>query len=224
MVDVIGRPAGDVLSRVVRVTLSGQEFRLPLRSIRFNREWKAQLDAQTTGIVDALVDAGDDWEKVVTQLTQDLTPFIDLLASYAPDVLSRDAIEDMEPDPSMDVINACREVWLAANPLVGIGIEALTAEISANAGSVPTSSLQPSTDGPTTTSSLGSPMSSSSPTSTLPPTASDSATRTRSTHASKRPGSARSSPTTRRRTTAGGTAPRKPNGSARSQAQPSRPQ
>lgn len=145
-----GRPAGDLLSRVVRVTLSGQEFVLPVRSIRFNREWKQQLDTSTAHSVDALRNAGDDWEKLLTQLARDVDPFIDLLASYAPEVLSRETIETIEPDPSLDVIAACREVWLAASPLVDMGLKALTDDLTPAApspGSRPTSSPRPSTAG-----------------------------------------------------------------------------
>lgn len=138
-----GRPAGDILSRVVRIKLGGQEFALPVRSIKANREWKQQLDLQTAGIVDALTKAGEDWQTILTRLESDVDPFIDLLVSYAPTILSRELIEEIEPDPSMDVIAACQEVWLAATPLLATGIEALKAISETSTGSAPTSSPPP---------------------------------------------------------------------------------
>lgn len=197
------RPAGDILGRVIRITLSGQEFRLPVRSIKANREWKAKLDAESAGVVNALVEAGDDWEKVLAALQQDVEPFIDLLVSYAPDVLSRDAIEEMEPDPSRDVIDACREVWLAASPLVGIAVESLMADL-VTSGSPPTSSPPPSTAGSTMTWRPDSPTSSSSTTSTPPRTESGTGAPPTSTNGYSPSEPEPSTPTTPRRSSVGG--------------------
>ena len=138
------RPPQDVIGREVHITLGGQQFVLPVRSIKANREWKAELDARTAGAVDALVKADDeqDWAQVLMRLSSDPDPFIDLLVSYAPAVLSRELIEDIEPDATMDVINACREVWLAATPLLATTVAIMeTLTTLPDASSEPTSSL-----------------------------------------------------------------------------------
>ena len=138
------RPPMDVIGREVHITLGGQGFVLPVRSIKRNREWKAELDARTAAAVDALTRAGDDenWSQVLLRLSSDPDPFIDLLVSYAPNVLSRELIEDIEPDATMDVITACREVWLAATPLLAttVAIMETMTEPTPSAGSEPTSS------------------------------------------------------------------------------------
>lgn len=199
--EAVGRPAGDILSRVVRIRLSGQEFVLPVRSIRFNREWKAGLEAQSAGVIDELTSAGNDWERIAGVLVQDIEPYIDFLVSYAPDVLTRDAIEEMEPDPSMDVITACREVWLAATPLAAIAIGNMKAQIEtmlASDGLPLTSSQPPSTDGDPTTWRIDSPTNSSSGTTTLPTTGIETGARRTSTNGSSQSEPEPSSPTTAR--------------------------
>jgi hypothetical protein len=153
VIDVPTRPAGDVLGRVVRVRLGGQEYVLPVRSIRANREWKAQLDALTAAKVEAVTlvegDSVSQLEQILSILDHDdIDKLIDLLLSYdtAGVLPSREAIEDLEPDASLDVMSACREVWRAASPLVDTVLGAMERTLRPT-GSMPTSSPRPSTAG-----------------------------------------------------------------------------
>ncbi len=145
------RSAEDVLSRSVRVTIGGQEYVLPVRSMRANREWKQRLDATTSGLLSALEASEDDLSAIYAALAAQADDLIDLLVSYAPDVLpSRDEIEDIEPDASMDVLAAVREVWRAANPLVAMSLEAMAG-------------IQPTPDSPFSPPSSGRPRSTAGP-------------------------------------------------------------
>lgn len=112
------RDPEDVLAGVVRVSLGGVGYVLPVRSIRANREWKSALEAGTAAVAQRLVEAGGDLPAVLEAAEEGIEPLIDALVSYAPSVLSKDVIESIEPDASMDVIAALSEVWRAASPLV----------------------------------------------------------------------------------------------------------
>lgn len=147
MIDVFAeRPAGDILSRVVRVTLGGQEYALPVRSIRANREWKQQLDAEIAGLINGLDAAGDDYAAILGMLAGQTDALLTMLLSYDESGVlpTREAIEELEPDASVDVLNAVREVWRAANPLVAMTVERVT---SLTTPSPPTSSPPPPTAG-----------------------------------------------------------------------------
>lgn len=149
------RPAEDILSRSIRFTIGDVEYVVPVRSIAANREWKTRLDDSTAGLLSALEGAGDDLGVVYGALASQIDVLIDLLISYAPTLIpSRDEIEAIEPDATMDVLAACREVWRAANPLVAVGIDLLTAsEPTPDApSSPPTSGRRKSTAGSRTTS------------------------------------------------------------------------
>lgn len=148
MLDVIAptRSAEDILSRVVRVKLGGQTYELSVRSIRANREWKANLDARFASLVAGL-DAADDRVALFELLSHQVDDLIELLTAYdtAGVLPSRDDIEGIEPDVSVELVAAVREVWRAANPLVATGIDRLTPTAPS---SPPTSSQPVSITGP----------------------------------------------------------------------------
>jgi hypothetical protein len=141
------RPAGDVLSRVVRVTLGGQTYELPVRSIKANREWKAALDQQTQAFLSGLEGSGDDVSTIFGLLSGQADTLIDLLLSYdtAGVLPTREAIENIEPDASQDIVAACREVWRAASPLVVTSMTSFLAAITESDSSPPTSTPAPPT-------------------------------------------------------------------------------
>lgn len=118
------RSASDILGRVVRVTLGGQDYALPVRSIRANREWRASLDARTASLLGGLTEAGNDKADIFAVLAGQVDLLIDMLVSYdTSGVLpTREAIEDFEPDASVDVLTAVREVWAASSPLVATAL------------------------------------------------------------------------------------------------------
>jgi hypothetical protein len=144
MLDLIGtgRPAGDILSRVVRFSLGGKTYVLPVRSIKANREWLATLNNQTAGILSGLESAGDNIPALFSLLANQVEPLIEILLSYdtAGVLPSKDEIETIEPDCSMDILAAVREVWRAANPLVVNAVEVTTAEAPTSDSLEPTSS------------------------------------------------------------------------------------
>jgi hypothetical protein len=142
-----GRPAGDILSRVVRFSLGGQTYELPVRSIKANREWKAALDQRTQAFLSGLESSGDDMASIFGLLAGQADTLIDLLLSYdTVGVLpTREAIEDIEPDASHDIVAACREVWRAASPLVVTSMTTLMREIETSVSSPPTNTPQPPT-------------------------------------------------------------------------------
>lgn len=143
MIDVFTgvRPAGDILSRVVRFSLGGTEYVLPVRSIKANREWKATLDERTTGLLSGLEASGNDLSAIFGLLAAQIDDLIDMLLAYdTTDVLpTKDAIESIEPDASLDVLQAVREVWRAANPLVDTTMQSLMETIPEPDSSPPTS-------------------------------------------------------------------------------------
>lgn len=148
MLDLLGngRPAGDILSRTVRVTLGGTEYALPVRSIKANREWIAQVNSQTVALLKGLDTSGDDLGALMGLLGGQIDPLLDLLIAYDhTNVLpSKDEIEAIEPDASVDVLQAVQGVWRAANPLVGTAIASMTmGEALASDSSAPTSSPRP---------------------------------------------------------------------------------
>lgn len=153
MLDVIAkRPAEDLIGRVVRVTLGGQTYELPVRSIRANREWKAGLDARLSAVLSRIEssDAADDARAaLVAALSSQLDDLIEMLIAYdTSGVLpTREAIEDIEPDATLDIVRAVREVMRAASPLVVTALDRVTATQS-SPSSPPTSSRPVSITGP----------------------------------------------------------------------------
>jgi hypothetical protein len=138
---VLTRPAEDVLSRVVRITLGGTEYQLPVRSIRANRDWKERLDSTTTGLLTALDVSEDDLAAIYAALASQTDSLIDLLLSYDNSGVlpTRDELEAIEPDVSLDVLAAVREVWRAANPLVAKSLELISSLATAPDSSPPSS-------------------------------------------------------------------------------------
>jgi hypothetical protein len=150
------RPAEDILSRSIRFTLGGVDYVLPVRSIAANRDWKTHLDDSTSALLSSLDAAGDDLATVYGALSSQVDVLIDLLIEYAPTLLpTRDEIEQIEPDATSDVLDALREVWRAANPLVAISLDAMTPlEEPTPTSSPPTSGRRKSTAGSRTTSKV----------------------------------------------------------------------
>lgn len=152
MIDVYGpvtRPAEDILSGVIRVKLGDKVYVLPVRSMRANREWLTDLDARTAMLLGQVDVSGDDLSRIYSLLAGQPDTLFDLLLSYdtAGVLPSRAEIEALEPDASLDLVAAVREVWRAANPLVGMAVAAATIGQSASDSSAPTSSSPPSTTG-----------------------------------------------------------------------------
>lgn len=150
------RSAEDILGRTIHIVLGGTPYTLPVRSIKANREWKASLDGELAGMLtgieamESMTEVAEVMNTLVREIDDMVGRLIDLLVSYdTSGVLpSRDAIEEIEPDASADVLEACREVWRAANPLVVGALSAIaTLEPPTSASSLPTNTPPPSTAG-----------------------------------------------------------------------------
>lgn len=146
------RPAGDILSRVVRVVLGGREYQLPVRSIKGNREWLEQLGAATIDVA-SQIDRADSGARAAADLYAALIAqapaLLDALIAYdtAGVLPSKDEIEAIEPDCTHEIVAAVGEVWRAANPLVVTALRNLAA-IQESGSSERTSSPATPTAGP----------------------------------------------------------------------------
>lgn len=141
MLDILGpRPAEQVVSRTVRITLAGESYELPVLSIRANRAWKDQLNAKTAGLLSAL-DETEELPAVLSLLASQAPDLVEMLCAYDADGLlpDADAILDIRPDPSLEILDAVREVWRVANPLVGTALAAVATEMTTSPSSLPTS-------------------------------------------------------------------------------------
>ena len=147
MLDLFGsRPADQMVARVVRITLAGASYELPVLSMRENREWKEQLNARTAASLDAVKDT-EDLATVLRLLTEQTDEMLDLLYLYdLTNVLpQREEIESVRPDPSLDVMNAVRAIWRAANPGLGIAEQTVADAMPTSPSSPPTSTPPAST-------------------------------------------------------------------------------
>lgn len=117
------RSAEAILSRTVRVVLNDTEYVLPVLRIAGNRRWKAELDAATIGLVEGLEAGGNDIAAILGIFGSQTDLLLDLLLSYDVDHVlpSREVIEETAYD--VELVQAVREVWRAANPLAVTGVE-----------------------------------------------------------------------------------------------------
>lgn len=156
MLDVFApRPAGDVLSRSVRITLGDTEFVLAVLFVAGNERWLAALNAKFDGLTDRLVAAGRDTAAIYNALGDQPDDLIELLISYDTDGGRRPGVLPSAPEIKeltyeTDLLIAAREVWRAASPLVVMRVAEglrLMDEAQTSASSLPTSSPPTSTRG-----------------------------------------------------------------------------
>jgi hypothetical protein len=195
------RSATDILAGVIRVSLGGTVYELPVLPRAASRAWLESLDSRFAVLAQELEAAGNDTPAIMARLVAEADALYEMLLAYdqAGVLPTREAIDAIATDT--EILRAVLEVWRAVNPLA-----ATVAETSVQ---TPTPSLERRTTQPTPTagdpesSSTSSPTSSSSSTSTPPRTASSSTPAPSSNGSSKPSGSAPSSPTTRASTAAG---------------------
>lgn len=148
MIDLFstGRPAGDLLSRTVRVHFGGAEYELPVLTIAGNRRWKAQLDGSVTGLLSALETSGDDYHAILAAIGSQTDALLELLYAYdSSHVLpERASLEEVAYED--ELLAAVREVWRAANPLVVTTVQAM-AEIPNKDSLTPSNGPRPRTAG-----------------------------------------------------------------------------
>lgn len=118
----VRRPVEEILAGRIRLRIGDQYYTLPTLSLRKNREWKENLDAQLTDLLSGLQHAENNIPLVLDLLTAAPDKLLDLLIAYdSTNVLpTRDELEDLLNEA--DLIRLVMEVWAAANPLVAIGL------------------------------------------------------------------------------------------------------
>jgi hypothetical protein len=199
------RSASDILAGVIRVSLGGRVFELPVLPRAASRAWLENLDSRFADLAIDLEAAGNDAPVIMARLVAEADALYDMLLSYdqAGVLPPRAEIDAVATDT--EILRGVLEVWRAVNPLAATVAE--TTE-PPERGS-PTPSPRPPTMPPTPTagtpdtSSASSPTSSSSSTSTPARTASSERARRNTNGSSKRSASARCSPTTTGNTPAG---------------------
>jgi hypothetical protein len=202
------RSAADILAGVIRVSLGGLTYTLPVLSRKAAREWLESLDRRFAALAVDLEKAGNDTPTILTRLISEASGLLDMLYQYdvaAGGILPpRTDLEDNATDT--EILRAVLEVWRAVNPLadtlVEMGEQEAVPPTDGTRLAQLTTPPRPTGGDPTT--STTSPTSSSSPTS-MPRRTASSETRARSSNgSSKRSASARASSTTSGRTRAGG--------------------
>lgn len=120
------RSIEDILFERVRLIIGGEVYDLPALVIEDNERWKASLEAELTGMLQALNEAGDDVSNIVAALTGEPARLIALLRSYDKSNLLPDDDTLRRSMTPLSLLRAVLEVWRAANPLVDIGLVGVT--------------------------------------------------------------------------------------------------
>jgi hypothetical protein len=142
------RSMEDILFERVRLIIGGEVYDLPALVIEKNEAWKASLETDLAGMLEALDEAGNDVMGIVTALTGEPARLIGLLRSYdVTGVLPDDETIRASVTP-MGLFRAVLEVWRAANPLVDIGLAGMSmTALPPSVPPTPTSASRPSTAG-----------------------------------------------------------------------------
>lgn len=137
------RSAEDIFAGHVRLVLGGEEFVVPVRSRKANREWLVALDGRLAALLDSL-EVLDDEAEVLALLFGATDAFLDALLSYdAEGVLPpRETIDERATD--IEIMTAVMEVWRAAHPLAAIALG-----LAPSVPSTPSPASTPSPPAPT---------------------------------------------------------------------------
>lgn len=119
------RDPADVLAGRIRLTLAGQEYVLPVLTIRENEAWQQELELGMAPILAA----GDDLEQILAVIQQFSGRLMEFIRSYdkhgiLPD--QGDWEKDIYPN---ELLKAVMEVRLAADPTLGYVIADLSRQV-----------------------------------------------------------------------------------------------
>lgn len=148
MLDSFGSPrtVDDVLSGRLRVTLGGEVYDLPVRSIASNRRWVESLDAGMGSLLRAVSAAGEDYQAIASALMGvGAEELLDLVVAYDESHVlpSKDDLEEVvKPHEALLAVVGIRRVQ---NPLADAGLAAASSAIAGMPSPEPTSS--PRTNG-----------------------------------------------------------------------------
>jgi hypothetical protein len=157
----------DVIAGRIRLTLGGEEYVLPTKTIEQNEEWQAQINRQLLSLLNAAADPKSSDQDMVRLLFAMGPEMIDLLVSYDQDTIPAKDVIRAKAQPH-EVIRAVATIWANANPLVGAGIAGGTTPTPAGPTSAPSRPSRPPTAGSRGRSASRSRTRSSSTTSTPP--------------------------------------------------------
>lgn len=129
------RSIEDILFERVRLIIGGEVYDLPALVIEDNERWKASLEAELTGMLNALNDSGDDLSKIVAALTGEPGRLVGLLRSYDKTGILPDDDTLRASMTPLGLLRAVLEVWRAANPLVDIGLVGVTMDAASTSES-----------------------------------------------------------------------------------------
>ena len=190
------RSAADILAGVVRVSLGGRIFELPVLPRAASRAWLSNLDSRFADLATELEAAGNDTPAIMARLVAEADALYDMLLSYDQHGVLPPKAEIDALATDTEILRAVLEVWRAVNPLAATVAETTTESRNPTPSVEPPTTPPPRTAGPPDTSSASSPTSSSSSTSTPAATGSSEAAPPISSEWSRPSESAPSSPTT----------------------------
>lgn len=123
------RSSADILAGVVRVSLGGTVYELPVLPRAASRAWLESLDTRFAALAAELEAAGNDAPMIMTRLVAEADALYDMLLSYDQHHVlpSREDIDATATDT--EILRAVLEVWRAVNPLAATVAEASSAEI-----------------------------------------------------------------------------------------------
>lgn len=114
------RSAADIIAGLVRVSLGGMEYELPVLPRASSRQWINSLNDRFAALAAELDQAGNDTPQILTRLVAESDGLYDMLLSYdASHVLPpREEIDELATDA--EILRSVIEVWRAVNPLADI--------------------------------------------------------------------------------------------------------
>jgi hypothetical protein len=131
------RSATDVLAGVVRVSLGGRVFEIPVLPRGASRRWLESLDARFASLANDLEQAGSDTPAIMVRLVAEADGLYEMLLAYdragASVLPDRADIDEVATDT--EILRAVLEVWRAVNPLA--------ATVAQMSDETPTVSLSP---------------------------------------------------------------------------------
>lgn len=146
------RPAGDIVSRSLRIALGGKTYTLAVLFMAGNERWRTYQAERTSAFVDEMAALGNDSGVIAAKFAEEPDMWLDLLYAYDTDCGRRAGVlpprEELKEGVFEDEPEAAiREVVKAANPKAAAAWVNLTRDQTTTGSPTPTSSPRPSTDG-----------------------------------------------------------------------------
>lgn len=115
--EIPGRSAADILAGVVRVSLGGSTYELPVLPRAASRAWLESLDARFAVLANELEAAGNDTPLIMARLVAEADALYDMLLSYDQQHVLPPKAEIDAVATDTEILRAVLEVWRAVNPL-----------------------------------------------------------------------------------------------------------